>query len=129
MPQYIEAYGQTIEFPDGMSPGDIEAAIKKGSMDIPRPPPERSTMQNIGQTLGNIGAGAVRGAGSIGATLLAPGDMIKDAFAGKGLEAPATLNSSRCRAVSSPPSRASARNNSRFPVNGRRGKSIFRNSA
>ena len=34
--------------------------------------PEPSTMQNIGQTLGNIGAGALRGAGSIGATLIRP---------------------------------------------------------
>ncbi|MCP1651702.1 hypothetical protein [Pseudomonas nitroreducens] len=34
---------------------------------------------------GNIGAGALRGAGSIGATLLAPYDMAKDAIAGKGL--------------------------------------------
>lgn len=33
----------------------------------------------------NIGAGALRGAGSIGATLLAPYDMAKDAIAGKGL--------------------------------------------
>lgn len=48
-------------------------------------PPPKTTMQNIGQTLGNIGAGAVRGAGSIGATLLAPGDILKDAFAGRGL--------------------------------------------
>lgn len=48
-------------------------------------PPPKTTMQNIGQTLGNIGAGAVRGAGSIGATILAPGDILKDAFAGRGL--------------------------------------------
>lgn len=33
----------------------------------------------------NLGAGAVRGAGSIGATLLAPYDMARDAMAGKGL--------------------------------------------
>ena len=33
---------------------------------------EPSTMQSIGQTLGKIGAGAVRGAGSIGATLIRP---------------------------------------------------------
>lgn len=37
------------------------------------------------QTAGNLAAGAVRGAGSIGATLLAPVDMAKDALAGKGL--------------------------------------------
>jgi len=37
------------------------------------------------QGAGNLAAGAVRGAGSIGATLLAPVDMAKDAIAGKGL--------------------------------------------
>ncbi len=35
---------------------------------------------------------------------------------------------SRCRAVSSPTSRVSARNRSRLPVSGRHGKSPFRNS-
>lgn len=35
--------------------------------------------------LGNSVAGAVRGAGSIGATILAPIDVVKDALAGKGL--------------------------------------------
>ncbi len=39
----------------------------------------------IQNAAGNIGAGALRGAGSIGATLLAPYDMAKDAIAGKGL--------------------------------------------
>ena len=34
--------------------------------------PKITTMQNIGQGLGNIAAGAVRGAGSIGATLIRP---------------------------------------------------------
>lgn len=33
----------------------------------------------------NLAAGAIRGAGSIGATLLAPKDMISDALAGKGV--------------------------------------------
>lgn len=37
------------------------------------------------QTVGNLLAGGVRGAGSIGATILAPYDMAKDAIAGKGL--------------------------------------------
>jgi hypothetical protein len=42
---------------------------------------------------GNLLAGAVRGAGSIGATLLAPFDMAKDALQGKGL----SLESNRQR--------------------------------
>lgn len=37
------------------------------------------------QTAGNIVAGGVRGAGSIGATIVAPYDIAKDALAGKGL--------------------------------------------
>jgi hypothetical protein len=45
------------------------------------------------QNLGNVAAGALRGAGSIGATILAPKDIISDALAGKGL----TLESNRQR--------------------------------
>lgn len=56
-------------------------------------PAEPTMMQNIGQTLGNIGAGALRGAGSIGATIMAPKDMISDALDGKGL----SLESNRQR--------------------------------
>jgi hypothetical protein len=44
-----------------------------------------STLDSIKQGAGNLAAGAVRGAGSIGATILAPLDMAKDALAGKGL--------------------------------------------
>lgn len=54
---------------------------------------EPSMLANIGQGLGNLAAGAVRGAGSIGATLLAPIDMASDAMAGKGL----SLESNRQR--------------------------------
>lgn len=45
------------------------------------------------QDIGNAIAGGVRGAGSIGATLMAPVDMAKDAIAGKGL----SLESNRHR--------------------------------
>lgn len=38
--------------------------------------PKTSMMQDIGQGIGNIAAGAVRGAGSIGATVLAPADYL-----------------------------------------------------
>ncbi len=34
MPQYVQAYGQTIEFPDGMAQADIDAAIRKNALDI-----------------------------------------------------------------------------------------------
>lgn len=39
MAQLIEVNGQTIEFPDGMPVGDIEAAIKKNFLSIPRAKP------------------------------------------------------------------------------------------
>lgn len=49
--------------------------------------------KDVRQGLGNLAAGAVRGAGSIGSTLLAPYDIAKDALAGKGL----SLESNRQR--------------------------------
>lgn len=45
------------------------------------------------QDYANMGFGAIRGAGSIGSTLLAPKDIISDAMDGKGL----TLESNRAR--------------------------------
>ena len=45
----------------------------------------KQAAQNLVQGIGNVAAGAVRGAGSIGATILAPWDMIQDARQGKGL--------------------------------------------
>lgn len=35
MPQYVEVNGQNIEFPDGMSAGDIESALKKNALSLP----------------------------------------------------------------------------------------------
>lgn len=55
--------------------------------------PDVSLFDKIKQGAGNLAAGAVRGAGSIGATLLAPVDMAKDALDGKGL----SLESNRQR--------------------------------
>lgn len=54
---------------------------------------EPSMMDGIKQGAGNLAAGLVRGAGSIGATILAPVDIAKDALAGKGL----SLESNRQR--------------------------------
>lgn len=72
MPQYVEVNGQTIEFPDGMAAPDIEAAIKANYLNIK---PEKTSA--IKQGLGNVAAGLVRGAGSFGATLLAPRDALE----------------------------------------------------
>ena len=49
--------------------------------------------QDIGHGLNNALQGALVGAGSIGATLVAPYDIVKDAIAGKGL----SLESNRQR--------------------------------
>lgn len=55
--------------------------------------PEPTMLDSIKQGAIDLGAGAVRGAGSIGATLVAPYDMAMDALDGKGL----SLESNRQR--------------------------------
>ncbi len=69
----------------GANPWDGDEVVK--------PAPGSASKGGILQTAGNIAAGAVRGAGSIGATLLAPVDIAKDALDGKGL----SLESNRQR--------------------------------
>lgn len=49
------------------------------------PTSQPSMLDGVKQGAGNLLAGAVRGAGSIGATLMAPVDIAQDALAGKGL--------------------------------------------
>lgn len=81
--------------------GDAEAAralaaeIRKMRAAPAQEPPkqERSMLDEVKQGAGNLIAGGVRGAGSIGATILAPYDMAMDALAGKGL----SLESNRQR--------------------------------
>lgn len=73
MAQYIEAYGQTLEFPDGMSDSDMAAAIKKSALTLAKPADKRPPLMRGMQ---NLAAGVVRGAGSIGATLLTPYDLL-----------------------------------------------------
>lgn len=69
MPQMIEVpnYGM-VEFPDDMSDTQIVAAIKKNALGY-KTKPDSSLVQNVV-------AGAIRGAGSIGATLLTPVDAL-----------------------------------------------------
>lgn len=73
--------------PDGMSKADLTTKLKANGYDVSKldAAPAPSSLDNIKQGAGNFVAGAVRGAGSIGATLLAPVDMAKDALDGKGL--------------------------------------------
>lgn len=75
MPQRIEVPGMGIvEFPDGMTDEQIVAAIKANE---PRPDPQPGPMDVL-RGWRDLAAGAVRGAGSIGATLLAPRDMLDE---------------------------------------------------
>lgn len=89
-----------------MSDDELLAAYKKTQGDIPRVEVRgtsadepgvidqaRGALNTARQFTNNVGMGAVRGAGSIGATILAPYDMAKDAIAGKGL----SLESNRQR--------------------------------
>lgn len=69
---------------------DYEALAKKYGGTAASEP---SMLDSIKQGTGNLVAGLVRGAGSIGATILAPKDIISDAIDGKGL----TLESNRRR--------------------------------
>lgn len=71
MPQIIEVPGQgQIEFPDGMSDADIVSAIRKISAHQQPAPQQNGFMQGVG----NLAAGALRGASNIGATILNPLD-------------------------------------------------------
>lgn len=87
MVQRIEVPGMgVVEFPDGMTDNQIAAAIKANM-------PAEKPARGIAGAIGDLAAGAVRGAGGIGATILAPYDMARDAMAGKGL----SLESNRQR--------------------------------
>lgn len=91
--------------PDDVTPDQVEArAVKEFgkkvvSLDggrgaaVANPKAGPSMLGAIKQGAGNLVAGAVRGAGSIGATLLAPIDVVGDAIDGKGL----SLESNRRR--------------------------------
>lgn len=75
MPQRIEVPGQgLVEFPDGMSDADIVKAIQANS---PKPRPASVGSSSV---TGDVLAGAVRGAGSIGATILGPVDALARKF-------------------------------------------------
>ena len=82
-----------FEVPEGTTPEQAQnmgaSFFKENKPDAPK----TSILDDIKQGAGNLAAGAVRGAGSIGATILAPYDMAKDAINGKGL----SLESNRAR--------------------------------
>jgi hypothetical protein len=85
--------GRRLEFPDGTDPAVVQATVKRVLGSTEAPPREELFAEKLGRGVLNAGAGAIRGAGSIGATLLAPYDMARDALAGRGL----SLESNRQR--------------------------------
>lgn len=66
--------GTVLEFPEGTSPEVVQRVVKQrlGAAPASQPKPEQGS--GVLQQLGNLAAGAVRGAGSIGATILSPID-------------------------------------------------------
>lgn len=87
-----------VNAPDGASEADVISFAHQhfGAGQQPAAAPAAAPQDDGGgilQHAGNLVAGAVRGAGSIGATILAPYDIAKDAIAGKGL----SLESNRQR--------------------------------
>lgn len=82
-----------VTAPDSASESDVLSYAQQNYKAKPAAQPETSTIDSIKQGAGNLIAGGVRGAGSIGATILAPIDIAKDAIAGKGL----SLDSNRQR--------------------------------
>ena len=82
-----------FEVPEGTTPEQAQSMMtahfsenQQGTAAPPQQQPkETSLLQDIGQGAGNLLAGGVRGAGSIGATILAPYDMAKDALAAADL--------------------------------------------
>lgn len=91
--------GQTHTYqnaPDNVTPEQVQQrAESEFGMSVVGIDGGRKTTvaQDVKQGVGNFAAGLLRGAGSIGATLLAPIDVAKDAMSGKGL----SLESNRQR--------------------------------
>lgn len=90
--------GRTFEVtaPDGATKEQVLAYAQKNmpqQIEVSAPTKPKTFMQSAGEAVRDLAAGGVRGAGSIGATILAPVDMAKDALDGKGV----SLESNRQR--------------------------------
>lgn len=71
----IQAQLPAISQPAAPEPTELPESLRPRTAEpegIPGARQERSFIGNVGQTLGNVAAGAIRGAGSIGATLIRP---------------------------------------------------------
>jgi len=65
--------GTVLEFPEGTPSSVVQAAVKS-RLGVSAPAPKKDEGFSVGQQLKNIAGGAIRGAGSIGATILTPLD-------------------------------------------------------
>lgn len=88
--QAVAAQSAAVPVEAGVAPQSAPQAGRFGNL-LTRLP--QGAGREIMADAGNVLAGAVRGAGSIGATLVAPYDIVKDAMDGKGL----SLESNRRR--------------------------------
>ena len=79
-----------ITAPDDASQEQV-LAYAQSNYQKPAPKQEPAKDKGVMQGIGNAAAGLLRGAGSIGATLLAPVDIASDALNGKGLSLDANL--------------------------------------
>lgn len=86
-----------FQVPEGTTPEQAQAMIAASLGDL-IPPAEPSFMDQAKQTAGNVLAGAVRGAGSIGATILSPWDKVQDWAAGDRKNGP-SRNDERRKAM------------------------------
>lgn len=59
MAQYVEAYGQTLEFPDGMSDADMASAIKRQALSLSQQP------DSLGRQAGLFARSSLRAAAGI----------------------------------------------------------------
>lgn len=83
--------GTVLEFPEGTSQDVIQRVVKQriGAPAAPAAPKEVSMIDRLQQQMTNLGGGLVRGAGSIGATILAPVDAaaravgVENSFVGR----------------------------------------------
>lgn len=70
MPQYVEAFGQVVEFPDGMSEQDMAAALRKGAFDV-----ARTRNNDLASQAGLFARSGIKAAATLPA-------MLTDAFTG-----------------------------------------------
>ena len=65
MPQYVEAFGQVVEFPDGMSEQEMAAALRKGAFDV-----AKTRNNDLASQAGLFARSGIKAAASVPAMLV-----------------------------------------------------------